>query len=61
MTKSTDEAGLETWTASHTFDTKGVYSYYFTFTIGSETYVYENNEDTVYWTSEEGTDGVGEA
>ncbi|WP_409421289.1 alpha-amylase family glycosyl hydrolase [Pseudaeromonas sp. ZJS20] len=60
MTKSTDEAGLETWTASHTFATKGVYSYYFTFTIGSETYVYENNEDTVYWTSEEGTDGVGE-
>ncbi len=58
LTKST-EGDKERWSGSYTFPSKGVYSYYFEFKVGNETYVYENNDDTVYWTTEKGTDGVG--
>ena len=58
LTKVT-EGSLERWSTSYTFPDKGVYSYYFQFKVGNETYVYENNKDTVYWTTEKGTDGVG--
>jgi cyclomaltodextrinase / maltogenic alpha-amylase / neopullulanase len=58
LTKATDGA-QERWSGSYTFPDKGVYSYYFQFKVGNETYVYENNSDTVYWTTEKGTDGVG--
>lgn len=58
LTKTT-EGDKERWSGSYTFPTKGVYSYYFQFKVGNETYIYENNADTVYWTTEKGTDGVG--
>lgn len=58
LTKTTD-GDKERWSGSYTFPTKGVYSYYFQFKVGNETYVYQNNADTVYWTTEKGTDGVG--
>lgn len=58
LTKTTD-GDKERWSGSYTFPDKGVFSYYFQFKVGNESYVYQNNDDTVYWTTEKGTDGVG--
>ncbi len=51
--------GSERWGGSYNFPTKGVYGYYFEFTIGDQVYVYQNNKETVYWTSEKGSAGPG--
>ena len=49
------------WTASHRFDAKAIYGYYFEVEIGGQTYVYQNNKDTIYWTREKGSMGLGSA
>lgn len=58
LTKSTS-GDQDTWSGAYTYATKGVYGYYFEYHIGSETYVYQNNNDSVYQTTEKGTDGIG--
>ncbi|KQR16024.1 glycoside hydrolase family 13 protein [Cellulomonas sp. Leaf334] len=52
-------ADVERWTASHTFETASVSGYYLELVNGERTYVYENNSDTIYWTLERGSGGVG--
>jgi len=47
------------WTARHRFDAKAIYGYYFEVEIGGQTYVYQNNKDTIYWTREKGSMGLG--
>ncbi|MEE6295135.1 alpha-amylase family glycosyl hydrolase [Georgenia wangjunii] len=51
---------LDRWTASYDFDDVSVYGYYFEVVVGDDTYVYENNNASVYWTLERGTGGPGE-
>lgn len=52
-------ADVERWTVAHTFDDVSVYGYYVELVNGERTYVYENNTDTIYWTLERGSGGVG--
>ena len=47
------------WTGRHTFNTIGVYGYYFEAIIGEKTFIYQNNRDSVYWTREKGSNGLG--
>lgn len=49
------------WTASHRFDAKAIYGYYFEVEIDGQTFVYQNNKDTIYWTREKGSMGLGSA
>ncbi|MGC3998153.1 MAG: glycoside hydrolase family 13 protein [Anaeromyxobacter sp.] len=50
----------DTWSASYAFTDVDVYGYYFRLTIGGTSYVYGNNADQVYWTSERGSAGLGQ-
>ncbi|TAG05940.1 MAG: glycoside hydrolase family 13 protein [Betaproteobacteria bacterium] len=50
----------ERWVAKHRFADLGVYGYYFEIVIGGNTFIYANNNDSVYWTREKGSGGVGE-
>ncbi len=59
MTRTPDGA-IDTWSASHRFDKKSVYGYYFELTIDGQQYVYQNNNDSIYWTTERGSFGVGQ-
>ena len=52
-------APQERWTARHRFTEKAVYGYYFVAQIGDQAYVYQNNRDSIYWTREKGSNGVG--
>jgi glycosidase len=58
----TRQAGgdVDRWTASYAFDAVSVYGYSFEVVVGGETYVYQNNDATIYWTLERGSGGVGE-
>ncbi len=47
------------WTGRHRFGEPAVYGYYFEAVIGGRTYVYQNNRDSVPWTREKGSNGVG--
>ncbi|MBL8512032.1 MAG: amylopullulanase, partial [Betaproteobacteria bacterium] len=49
----------ERWLGSFTFNEVSVYGYYFEAVIAGKTYVYQNNRDTVYWTREKGSNGIG--
>lgn len=53
--------GRQRWAASHVFDRIGVYGYYFEVQAKGKTWVYQNNDDRVYWTHEAGSNGVGAA
>lgn len=48
------------WYGSYTFSDISVYGYYFELSITGKRYVYENNENKVYWAREKGDNGVGE-
>jgi cyclomaltodextrinase / maltogenic alpha-amylase / neopullulanase len=50
----------EQWKASHTFNEIAIYGYYFELVIGGKTFIYGNNRDSVFWTRERGSGGVGE-
>ncbi len=47
------------WHASHRFDAKGVYGYWFLVRVGAQWFAYQNNRDVVPWTREKGSNGVG--
>lgn len=47
------------WRARHRFGAPAVYGYYFVVTIGDRQYVYQNNKDTIFWTRERGSMGIG--
>jgi glycosidase len=49
----------ERWTAQYRFDAVGVYGYWFEVRIGGVDYVYQNNKDSVFWTRERGSGGLG--
>lgn len=53
------DAGAGVWRASHRFDAKGVYGYHFTLNAGGEPLVYHNNRNSIYWTRERGSNGLG--
>lgn len=49
----------ERWTTQHRFDAVGVHGYWFELRIGGVAYVYQNNQDAVFWTRERGSGGPG--
>ncbi|MBV6412738.1 MAG: Amylopullulanase [Xanthomonadales bacterium] len=51
--------GGERWQAHHAFDAVGVHGYWFEVVVGGVRYVYQNNQDPVFWTHERGSGGVG--
>jgi cyclomaltodextrinase / maltogenic alpha-amylase / neopullulanase len=51
--------GRERWAASHRFDDVSVYGYWFEAEIGGRLFAYQNNADSVFWTREKGSGGVG--
>jgi glycosidase len=55
-----ERAGTQ-WTAQHRFDEAAVYGYSFEVRAGGRTWLYQNNADTVPWTREKGSNGVGSA
>ena len=50
-----------TWSAQHQFASPSIYGYYFEVKIGQRTYLYQNNEQPIYWTRELGANGQGSA
>ncbi len=54
----------ERWSGRHTFKDTHVYGYYFEIVIagksGDKTYIYQNNRDSIYWTREKGSGGIGQ-
>jgi cyclomaltodextrinase / maltogenic alpha-amylase / neopullulanase len=50
----------EQWRASHTFADVSVYGYYYELVIAGKTFIYGNNRDSIFWTRERGSNGVGE-
>lgn len=49
----------ERWSGAFRFNAPSVYGYYFDVEIGGRRYVYQNNDDYIYWTSERGSGGKG--
>ncbi|MBI5258436.1 MAG: hypothetical protein HY855_18160 [Burkholderiales bacterium] len=49
----------ERWTTHHRFDEPGVHGYWFEAEIGGRRFVFQNNRDSVYWTREQGSNGLG--
>jgi glycosidase len=47
------------WEGSHAFGEIGVYGYYFEAEIKGQHFVYQNNSNAVYWTREQGSNGLG--
>ena len=54
-----DDGERERWTVSYRFTDTKVYGYYFEIAIGDRRYVYQNNNDSIYWTLERGSGGLG--
>ena len=53
------EGPRERWKGRYRFDAIGVYGYYFEVEIGGRKYLYTNSADTIYWTRELGSGGLG--
>ena len=49
----------ERWTARFAFNDISVYGYYFEVVIGGKPFVYQNNQQSVFWTREKGSNGPG--
>jgi hypothetical protein len=47
------------WRAHYAFKNVSVWGYWFEARIGGKTYVYQNNTDSVHWTKEKGSNGIG--
>lgn len=58
--KKSDSAAGQRWRASYRFADPSVYGYYFLVEAGGRQFVYQNNNDYVYWTRERGSDGRGQ-
>lgn len=50
----------ERWSASYRFADIGVYGYWFEAEIGGKVFIYQNNDDPIFWTREKGSGGVGD-
>lgn len=59
MTRTRLQDGGERWSSSHAFAEPAVYGYYFLARIGGVDYAYQNNRHAVYWTREQGSNGLG--
>lgn len=51
------QGGRERWQASYRFADASVYGYWFEVAVGDNTYVVENNDNTLPWTKEKGNNG----
>jgi glycosidase len=49
----------EDWRGDFLFDAIGIYGYYFEIGIDGEKFLYQNNRDSIYWTREKGSGGLG--
>ncbi len=49
----------EVWSAAYTFNAVSIYGYWFEAEVAGATFVLQNNRDTVYWTREKGSGGLG--
>ena len=58
MTETATAAG-STWVSSYTFDSVSIYGYWFEAQVGDTTYVLQNNKDSIFWTREKGSGGLG--
>ena len=58
-TRDANERGRERWVGSHLFLEPGIYGYTFEVQVGDSKFLYENNNNSVYWTRERGSNGVG--
>ena len=52
-------AGRERWAASHHFGDIGIHGYWFEAEIAGQRFAYQNNRDSVFWTREKGSGGIG--
>ena len=59
MQRMDGREGRVRWAGRNRFDDIAVYGYYFETEIAGKTYIYQNNRDAVYWTRENGSNGVG--
>ena len=55
----TGQGVRERWQAHYRFDDIGIYGYYFEIEVGNNKFIYQNNHDSIYWTREKGSGGVG--
>ncbi len=58
MTKSA-HGNIDRWHTSHRFAGISVYGYWFEAEIAGKRYAYQNNRDSVFWTREKGSGGLG--
>ena len=56
---ATTATAPDRWRASHAFGALGIYGHWFEAEIAGKTFVYQNNADSVPWTREKGSGGVG--
>lgn len=56
----TSAGAHELFKASHRFNDKAIYGYWFEVLIGGVKYVYQNNAEPIYWTQEKGSGGMGQ-
>jgi cyclomaltodextrinase / maltogenic alpha-amylase / neopullulanase len=60
LTRMPMQRAGDRWRATHTFTEIGIYGYYFEVVINGKPFVYGNNRDSIFWTRERGSGGVGE-
>jgi cyclomaltodextrinase / maltogenic alpha-amylase / neopullulanase len=48
------------WRASYHYRDIAIYGYYFEVLIAGKTFIYGNNRDSIFWTRERGSNGLGE-
>jgi len=54
------EGNRERWTGRFAFAEPGVYGYYFEVEKDVASYLYQNNRDMIFWTREQGSNGLGQ-
>lgn len=55
----TAQGDRERWAARCRFADIGIYGYYFEIEVGGRKFLYQNNHDSIYWTREKGSGGIG--
>ena len=59
-TPANTTAGTQRFSARYRFDAIGVYGYWFELSIAGQAYALHNNDDTIYWTREKGSNGAAQ-